>query len=220
MNDDVKEFKKQHRETYRNAIIDIISNNTDVLVYEDIASIIKKPPLDSMDLINCKFLNLAKKNKIVLKTNELSKILESYRKNLLFVCDEIKDYRYKFLTKKVNSFVFESDDDLIKINKKDFMNINKEIKKILKDKISLCVNGDILDNLNKIFFDDVSSDVREKFVVDISKFLKGNYQKQVIEGVEIKIMVKDTTLINSAKEQNDRYIYTLQNSRLLNDFSD
>jgi hypothetical protein len=32
--------------------------------------------------------------------------------------------------------------------------------------------------------------------------------------VDIKILVKDTTLINGVKEQSERYIFTLENSRL------
>ena len=48
--------------------------------YEDINALIKKPPLDSMDLIKSKFLDLAKRNKIILNTEELSKLLDNYRK--------------------------------------------------------------------------------------------------------------------------------------------
>ena len=81
MDEEMKlEFKKQHIETYKNAVRENILNNTNVLVDEDIMSLLKKPPLDSMDFIKCKFLDLAKKNKIVLNTEELSKILDNYRK--------------------------------------------------------------------------------------------------------------------------------------------
>ena len=36
----------------------------------------------------------------------------------------------------------------------------------------------------------------------------------------MKILVKDTTLINTVKETTDRYLFTLSNSRLLNDDND
>ena len=39
----------------------------------------------------------------------------------------------------------------------------------------------------------------------------------MLENIDIKILVKDTTLINGAKEQAERYLFTLNNSRLLND---
>ena len=61
MVDTLEEFKKQHLENYRQAIMEIIRNNTDVLVNEDIMSLLRKPPLDSMDLIKSKYLDLAKK---------------------------------------------------------------------------------------------------------------------------------------------------------------
>ena len=39
-----------------------------------------------------------------------------------------------------------------------------------------------------------------------------------MDSFDIKFLVKDTTLMNSVKEQGDRYLFTLKNSRLLNDF--
>ena len=66
MEDTLKKFKEQHLENYKSAILEIITNNTNVLVDEDIMSLVKKPPLDSMDVIKSKFLDVAKKNKVVL----------------------------------------------------------------------------------------------------------------------------------------------------------
>ena len=52
---------------------------------------------------------------------------------------------------------------------------------------------------------------------DISKYVKGNYQKQLMENFDIKILVKDTTLINGTKEQGERYLFTLNHSHLFQD---
>ena len=41
--------------------------------------------------------------------------------------------------------------------------------------------------------------------------------KQLLENIDIKILVKDTTLINSSKEQAERYLFTINNSRLFDD---
>ena len=49
-----KEILEQHITSYKNAIIEIIKNNTNSLVDDDIMSLIRKPPLDSMDLIQSK----------------------------------------------------------------------------------------------------------------------------------------------------------------------
>ena len=51
----------------------------------------------------------------------------------------------------------------------------------------------------------------------MTKYLKKNYLSQLLENIDIKILVKDTTLINSTKEQSERYLFTLNNSRLLKD---
>ena len=57
-------------------------------------------------------------------------------------------------------------------------------------------------------------DIDSKFLKDLEKFFNKDYQKSVIEGIELKLIVKDTTLINGAKEQAERYLFTKANSRL------
>ena len=39
----------------------------------------------------------------------------------------------------------------------------------------------------------------------------------MIENVDIKILIKDTTLMNLVKEQTERYLFTISNSRLFKD---
>ena len=55
MNETIEELKLNHFKNYRNALIENVRNNTNVLVDDDIMSLLKKPPLDSMDLIKSKF---------------------------------------------------------------------------------------------------------------------------------------------------------------------
>ena len=135
--EELNNIKEQHINNYRNAIIENIRNNTSVLVNEDLTSLLKKPPLDSMDLIKTKFLSLAKKNKLVLNIDELNRMLNCYRKFMLKCCDEINNIRVTELTDKVEKIDFTKNSDVIKINKKDFMNVNKEIKKILKEQLAV-----------------------------------------------------------------------------------
>ena len=221
MDEEMKlEFKKQHIETYKNAVRENILNNTNVLVDEDIMSLIKKPPLDSMDFIKCKFLDLAKKNKIVLNTEELSKILDNYRKYLLKCLTDIKKIRVDTLTEIVGKVDFSKDSDVIKVKRGDFNNINKEIKKSINSYLSDGLDKQILKNIKNVFKDDVDETAKNKIVTDITKYIKGAYHKQLIENLDMKILVKDTTLINTVKETTDRYLFTLSNSRLLNDDND
>lgn len=221
MDEEMKlEFKKQHIETYKNAVREIILNNTNVLVDEDIMSLLKKPPLDSMDFIKSKFLDLAKKNKIVLNTEELSKILDNYRKYLLKSLPDIKKLRIDSLTEIIGKVDFSKDSDVIKVKRGDFNNINKEIKKSINAYLSDGLEKQILKNIKSVFKDDVDETAKNKIVTDITKYIKGAYHKQLIENLDMKILVKDTTLINTVKETTDRYLFTLSNSRLLNDDND
>ena len=212
----IDELKKQHLDTYKRAIVDNIKNNTKSLVYDDIKPLFEKPPLDSMDLIKNKLLGLTKKNKIVLNTEELDKILDKYRFSLSLCLKKIESLRVDVLVKKLDDFSFNEDDDIVVFYKKDFISINKDIKKIIKEQMSLSLNDVILSKINKIFSNDIDDEVIEQIVSELTKYVNGSYQKQLLESLEIKVLVKDTTLINGIKEQADHYLFTLHNSRLLN----
>ena len=216
MNKTKEEIKKHHIESYKNSIIEIIKNNTNSLVDDDIMSLIKKPPLDSMDVIQSKFLTMAKKNKIVLNNDELIKVISNYRNKVLDISNDLKKIRIDGLTKKVNSSKLK-DNDVIKINKKDFTTINKDMKKLLKEHINKSIEKEILNKIDLVFSKDIDSNIKNKIIEDMTKYLKKNYLHQLLESVDIKILVKDTTLINSSKEQTERYIFSINNSRLLND---
>jgi len=213
----VEELRKQHVENYRKAILENIRNNTNVLVDEDITSLIRKPPLDSMDLIKSKFLDLAKRNKIVLDTLELDKILDAYRENISESLIMVKNIRIEQLSSKVNDVKLERESDVIKVNKKDFTVVNKQIRKFMKEKINESYSDKLLKNVDKIFISGTSDEIKNKVIMEVTKYFNGSYQKQLFEGIDFKILVKDTTLINGTKEQSDRYIFTLKNSRLFND---
>ena len=215
-NNSKKDIRNQHIVNYKNTIIEVIKNNTNSLVDDDIMSLIRKPPLDSMYLIQTKFLSMAKKNKIVLKSDELSKILNNYRHEIIGLSDNLKKIRVDELVKKVNSSKLK-DNEILKINKKDFTEINKEIKKLIKGKVNDTIQKEILDKVELLFSKDINSDIKDKIKKEITKYLKKQYLSQLIENIDIKILVKDTTLINSTKEQSERYLFTLNNSRLLKD---
>ncbi len=216
MNDTVEKLKEMHFNNYKNALIENVKNNTNVLVNEDIMSLLKKPPLDSMDLIKNKFLDLAKKNKIILNTKNLDDMMEKYRNNLVESCSQLKDIRINLLNEKINSFEINSDIEIFKLTKKDFVNINKQIKKILKSTIKMYVEKNIFDGVDCLFSDNIDLLVKKKIIDEASKFINGLYQKQLLENVDFKILVKDTILINGIKEQGEHYLFTLNNSRIFN----
>lgn len=214
MENQIEQIKQQHFNTYKSAIIETIKNNTNVLTDEDITSLLKKPPLDSMDLIKSKFLSLAKKNKIVLNTEGLSTLLDDYRENLLKCIKKIKKTRNDSLIDVVDSF--KDTESVIKLMKKDFNTVNKNIRKIVKDTLEDGFKK-FFNKIDQVFVEDIDSNTRDKIVKDIEKFINGTYERQMIENVDIKILIKDTTLINLVKEQTERYLFTISNSRLFKD---
>ena len=209
----IEELKKQHFDSYKATLLSVIENNTNILVNEDIKSLIKKPPLDSMDVLKNKFLDLSKKNKIVLNTDELSKLLDNYRKELNKSIELIRKERISILSKKVNSFKYK-ENEILEFYKKDFISLDKTLKKILKDNMINSYDK-VFRDITKIFDKDIDLSIKNKIVEDIGKFINKNYQKQIMESFDIKVLVKDTILINSINEQNERYIFKLNNSRLL-----
>ena len=189
----------------------MIDNNTSVL-FDDILLLIKKPPLDSMDSIRNRFLEIAKKYGIILNTDELNNFLDSYRNCLMLDFDRIKSIRTQSLQSVVSKF---ASDQIIVFFKKDFIPINKKLRSFLKNQVISSFDNCFNKYHNKLFSsnDDISSDL---FFKEVLKFIKGNYQRQLLDSFDIKILVKDTTLMNAVKEQNDHYLFTLNNSRLLN----
>lgn len=214
MQDNIEQLKIQHFNTYKGAIIETIKNNTNVLTNDDLMSLLKKPPLDSMDSIKSKFLSLAKKNKIILNNESLNSILDSYRDNLVKCIPKIAKKRNEYLLAIVNKY--EDSNSIIKILKKDFNTLNKDIRKLFKDNLDKS-NNSLIDKFNSIFSNDINNDIKEKIIHDVTKYVRGSYEKQLLENVDIKILVKDTTLINLVKEQTERHLFTLENSHLFKD---
>ena len=125
----VEEFKKKHFENYKNAVMETVKNNTTVLFGDDIKSLLQKPPLDSMDLIKCKFLELAKKHKIIIQADSLNRVLENYRKDVIAYLSSWQKTRIEELSKIVTSFFPKKESDVIKFNKGDVVSILDENKK-------------------------------------------------------------------------------------------
>ena len=212
MKDTLDELKKQHLENYKKAIIELIKNNTKVLYEDDINSLIKKPPLDSMDIIKTTFLDLAKKNGIVLNTDNLTAIIDDYREQLVNFNNDLKQERINYLVGIVSKYELVNDLDVIKFNKKDFVEINKLLKKKTKTEYANIINKKIVNNVNNVFTNEVPENIRNKVISDLEKFLMVKYHKQLLESIDFKVLVKDTTLINLIREQGERYIFTKKNS--------
>ena len=212
----MEELKDKHLENYKLAVYEILKSNTKGLFEEDILSLLKKPPLDSMDIIKCKFLNVAKKYKTLIVTEELDRCLNLYRQDAIKIIYELEKERINFFEDKIMLFKPNKEIDVIKFNKKDFNTLNKKIKNQLKKSLLDIIDKNIVKNVNKLFTENSASDGEQSLSREMVKFLQTTYIKQLLESVDFKIIVKDTTLINRVKEQGERYLFTKKNSYLLN----
>ena len=212
---EVENFKKQHLNTYKNATKEIINNNTISLVEGDILSLVKKPPLDSMDSIKTKLLSLAKKEKIVLDTKELENIISTYRNNLSKEIMHLVDVRNLPLLDKIDSFEPSRETEIIKITKKELENINKNIKKEIKKIVKDSYEDILFKNLDKLYVaDEGKKEVYENINKNFKKYMNSNYLKQLNDNISIKILVKDQTLMSGVLEQGERYLFTKANSHI------
>ena len=211
---DLEELKKQHLDNYRNAVVEIVKNNTNSLIDDDIDSLINVPPLDSMDQIKNKFLVVAKKEKAVLETEKMNQMVLDFRKTLIKKMDEIKKLRIEELIININKITLQN--DVIKITKKDLNLINKKIRRNIKEMLNELVNKYLINNIDIVYTKVDDEAKKAKMIQEMTKFLnsRGQYQKQLLENIDFKLLVKDTTLINGVKEQSDRYLFTKSNSHL------
>ncbi len=203
---DTNNIKQQHFDSYKRSVIDIIENNSRLLFDDDINSLIKKPPLNSMDKIKNKYLSVAKKNELVVETEKLEECLKKYREDVINKFAAIIRNRIDYYTKIVNKCKINNN---IKILKRDINIFNKKMKKNLKDIIISSINKNLCNNTDKII-----KSLNDKDIKDINKYLNNMYIKDLMENVDIKILVKDATMINSIKEATDTYLFTISNSRL------
>lgn len=211
---ELENLKQQHLLNYKKAILEIIVNNTTGLMDDDIMSLFRIPPLDSMDLIKSKFLSLAKKEEVILNTEALNNIICLYRNSICNSLSKFKKIRIDELSIKVDSFAPSKEYDVFKLMKKDLIVVDKKIRTQLKELVNKNINKMVIDNLESIFNSDVDVDKRELIIRDVSKYLTKNYIKQLFENVDVKVIVKNTTLINGIKEQGERYLFTKEHSRL------
>lgn len=212
----LEEFKQQHLKTYKKAVEEIIKNNTKGLVEEDIFSLVKKPPLDSMDSIKSKLLSLAKSAKIILDTEALNILVEDFRTSLKDRVIGLKDIREKLLIKKIEEFEPKRETEIITITTKDLTGVNKELKKEVKTQVKTTVK-ELQKDLENIHVKETSSEQKQQINEQFIKYMNGSYQKQLLDSIAMKTMIKDRTLISGVNEQGERYLFTKTNSHIFDE---
>lgn len=213
--EEIKKLKEDHYEKYILAVLDTIKNNSYSLVNEDINSIIKKPPLEAMDVLKNKIISISKKNNFILDSVKLDNLLEKFRKEMFSIFNNFENNRYLELEKRILKQKDVVNLSLVKLLKKDFIDINKKIKKEIKEKLNIIIELFIENILNNLF-NDINDSYKSKVEKEFVKYLKKDFTKQFLEYIDIKILIKDSILINNINDHSDRFLFTLTNSRLFN----
>ena len=138
--------------------------------------------------------------------------------------NESKDKELKFI---ISSFK-NGKDSIMSMIAKRIENYDKNDRKRARDIMFLTnetftsiawssvdiLNTEIFEKMDSLFDKDVDSAIKKRIITDVTKYINNNYLKQLLENIDFKILVKDTILTNSIKEQGERYLFTLENSRL------
>ena len=93
--------------------------------------------------------------------------------------------------------------------------MNRKLKKDMKMKVKEVIDKNIVNNVNQLFTKDLDEKTITTVSTEMIKFVQNTYIKQLLEGIDFKIIVKDTTLMNGVREQGERYLFTKMNSYLL-----
>ena len=205
------EILEQHKKIYVGASKELILNNTKSLFEDDILPFFMMPPLETMDVIKQRFLSIAKGYQLILDTAKLDECLQQYRNCLKQDILNIHCTRDDLLIKKIESFDYENIPQLLKELKKELLKLDKSIKKEIKQVLKEKNQEFLLNHISDLVT--TESDILP-FTKEITRFLQNIYIKQILESIDMKILVKDTTLLNGMKEQLDRFIFTTENSHL------
>ena len=204
-----EDILKQHKEILMTAGVELATNNTNSLIEDDIIHGVIEVPLEAMDTVKQRVLNIAKHNNLILNSDKFNEVLTSYKEELKKEFRNIFKKRIKLIEDNYSKFDDDKPMDLVKNLKKELVKFNKEAKKEEKQILTSLVKEKLVSNLDLIVKDDNTT-----FKKDATKFLQTTYVKQILETVDMKILVKDTILLNSLKEQIERFVFTMENSHL------
>lgn len=204
-----EDILKQHKQILMTAGLELATNNTNSLIEDDIINGVIEVPLEAMDTVKQRVLNIAKHNNLILNSDKFNEVLISYKEELKKKFRNIFKKRIKLIEDNYSKFDDDKPMDLVKNLKKELVKFNKEAKKEEKQILTSLVKEKIISNLDLIVKDDNTT-----FKKDATKFLQTTYVKQILETVDMKILVKDTILLNSLKEQIERFVFTMENSHL------
>ena len=168
MNTVVKEdILKQHKEILMTAGVELATNNTNSLIEDDIINGVIEVPLEAMDTVKQRVLNIAKHNNLILNSDKFNEVLISYKDDLKKEFRNIFKKRIKLIEDNYSKFDDDKPMDLVKNLNKDLVKFNKEAKKEEKQVLTSLVKEKLVSNLDLIVKDDNTT-----FKKDATKFLQ------------------------------------------------
>ena len=204
-----EDILKQHKQILMTAGLELATNNTNSLIEDDIINGVIEVPLEAMDTVKQRVLNIAKNNSLVLDSDKFNEVLISYKDDLKKEFRNIFKRRIDIIKDNYSNMNDDKPLELVKNLKKELVKFNKETKKEEKQVLMKLGKINLVNNLDLIVKNDNAT-----FKKDATKFLQTTYVKQILETVDMKILVKDTILLNSLKEQIERFVFTMENSHL------
>ena len=204
-----EDILKQHKQILMIAGVELATNNTNSLIEDDIINGVIEVPLEAMDTLKQRVLNIAKHNNLILNSDKFSEVLTNYKNDLKKELRNIFKRRIDIIKENYSKMDDDKPLELVKNLKKDLVKFNKDAKKEEKQVLTVLVKENLVSNLDLIVKDSNST-----FKKDATKFLQTIYVKQILETIDMKILVKDTILLNSLKEQIERFVFTKENSHL------
>ena len=204
-----EDILKQHKEILMTAGLELATNNTNSLIEDDIINGVIEVPLEAMDTVKQRVLNIAKHNNLILNSDKFSEVLTNYKNDLKKELRNIFKRSIDIIKENYSKMDDDKPLELVKNLKKDLVKFNKDAKKEEKQVLTVLVKENLVSNLDLIVKDSNST-----FKKDATKFLQTIYVKQILETIDMKILVKDTILLNSLKEQIERFVFTKENSHL------
>ena len=213
-----EDILKQHKQILMTAGLELATNNTNSLIEDDIINGVIEVPLEAMDTVKQReamdtvkqrVLNIAKHNNLILNSDKFNEVLTSYKGDLKKEFRNIFKRRIDIIKDNYSKMDDDKPLELVKNLKKELVKFNKDAKKEEKQVLTSLVKEKLVSNLDLIV-----KDSNPNFKKDATKFLQTTYVKQILETVDMKILVKDTILLNSLKEQIERFVFTKENSHL------
>ena len=148
-----EDILKQHKEILMTAGVELATNNTNSLIEDDIINGVIEVPLEAMDTVKQRVLNIAKHNNLILNSDKFNEVLTSYKDDLKKEFRNIFKRRIDIIKDNYSKMDDDKPLELVKNLKKELVKFNKDAKKEEKQVLTSLVKEKLVSNLDLIVKD-------------------------------------------------------------------